>query len=495
MQQIKLCKDKFLIMMTLIVVMVWSGFRAFNLDFVPSHDFAADMLLSNIIRDEGRLLVGHYSRFGFNHPGPFWFYWNHIMELCLNWLPLTKFQIWTIGSIVINSLLLFFSGRGLSDYLFKKINNKVVLVLTSMLLMVVGDDFITTWMPNRLITTYIAFIVCVLNISRGNLSYLPWATLIGSMLLHGYVTMPVMTLIPLVVSFFVIFLFKKNEITKKEVFLRLKQSSIIAIIFAFPLVIDAFSIDSNIGKIIDVQNGFINSLKPSWNDMLVFYRKLTIEQSNSVPLYCLSALCLFFLFILGRREDLMRLGGIVFFFFLSTAEVIFFYKTTSAPIEPFVATFYIGFPSIIVTSILCLLANRIVLLSLDSDILLSALAVISLLIALAISNRHITPNDYQANTSSIRLFSDFIQKNSSDKKVIVLNYSQHDQWGFIAGLMLELDRRSILSCVTWSHMTFLYTKRMICPSEYNPEYLIVKTTECDGQCILTDNMYGLKSTR
>ena len=56
MQQIKLCKDKFLIMMTLIVVMVWSGFRAFNLDFVPSHDSAADMLLSNIIRDEGVIL-------------------------------------------------------------------------------------------------------------------------------------------------------------------------------------------------------------------------------------------------------------------------------------------------------------------------------------------------------------------------------------------------------------------------------------------------------
>jgi hypothetical protein len=43
------------------------------LDFAPVHDYAADFLLANVIRDDGILLTGHYSRFGFHHPGPFWF--------------------------------------------------------------------------------------------------------------------------------------------------------------------------------------------------------------------------------------------------------------------------------------------------------------------------------------------------------------------------------------------------------------------------------------
>ena len=37
----------------------------------PGGDLAADMLLVNKIDDEGFLLTGQYSRYKFNHPGPF----------------------------------------------------------------------------------------------------------------------------------------------------------------------------------------------------------------------------------------------------------------------------------------------------------------------------------------------------------------------------------------------------------------------------------------
>ena len=44
--------------------------------FYPVAGYAADMLWANVIRESGALLVGHYSGYDFNHPGPFWFYWN-----------------------------------------------------------------------------------------------------------------------------------------------------------------------------------------------------------------------------------------------------------------------------------------------------------------------------------------------------------------------------------------------------------------------------------
>jgi len=51
---------------------------------MPISDFAADLLLERKIDDHGYLLTGHYSRFKFNHPGPFFFYAYHAMHRLLD---------------------------------------------------------------------------------------------------------------------------------------------------------------------------------------------------------------------------------------------------------------------------------------------------------------------------------------------------------------------------------------------------------------------------
>lgn len=85
---------------------------------VPALDFAADMLLSNRIRDEGVLLVGQYSRYEFNHPGPFWFYYNHLFELGLDRSGLSRTHIWLFGQTTMATLVVGFTGAGLSLFLF-----------------------------------------------------------------------------------------------------------------------------------------------------------------------------------------------------------------------------------------------------------------------------------------------------------------------------------------------------------------------------------------
>lgn len=481
---------------TINIILGWLTLKVFVLDFAPVHDYAADFLLANIIRDEGILLTGHYSRFGFHHPGPFWFYWNYLFELCLSWLPFTRFQIWTVGSVVINSSLLLFSGRGLSIYLFDKIKYEVVFIFIALLFLLVGGDFLATWMPNRLITLYIAFFVCLINICRYNLSYLPWATLFCSMLVHGYITMPILTLPFLLVSAIVGFILNKNQHikSKSELYKRLWQSGLIASVFLIPLVADVlFFSNSNFTKILATHNGLLTSPNPTWADVKVFFWQLVFDQPYSKHVYWASFLALLPLLLFRQRTGLLRLVGIFALFLFITGIVLMYYKTTPAPLYPFVAKFYIGFPTVIIAAAWCLLLDKVEFLLKHTNYLTKITVFVLLVLSIHFSKKHESPIWADPEDARpIRLLSDQIQR-TQEGRTVVLNHSQHDLWGIVAGIMVELDRRHIRSCSTWQQMAFLFTPRMICSSNSEPDFLIVKSSECKDQCIAESKGFGLKS--
>lgn len=493
---LRIYKYDVLTFITINIILGWATLKVFALDFAPVHDYAADFLLANIIRDEVILLTGHYSRFGFHHPGPFWFYWNYLFELCLSWLPLTRFQIWTVGSVVINSSLLLFAGRGLSMYLFDKIKYEVVFILIALLLLLVGGDFLATWMPNRLITLYIAFFICLINICRYNLSYLPWATLFCAMLVHGYITMPILTLPPLLASLIVGFVLNKSQHIKSnsELYKRLWQSGLIASVFLTPLIADIlFFSYSNLAKILSAHNGFLNSPKPTWGDVKVFYWQLVFDQPFSKQVYWASFLAIFPLLIFRQRAGLLRLVGIFTLFLFITGIVLTYYKTTPAPLYPFIAKFYIGFPSVIIAAVWCLLVDRVATLLNSTNYLAKIAVIIAVVLSIHFSNKHDSPIWADPEDARpIRLLSDQIQR-TQEGRTVVLNHSQHDLWGIVAGIMVELDRRHIRSCSTWSQMAFLFTPQMICSSNSEPDFLIVKSSECKDQCIAESKGFGLKS--
>jgi len=481
----------------LAAVLAYKTHIAFALDFAPVHDYAADVLLANIIRDEGVLLVGHYSRFGFHHPGPFWFYWNHLFELCLGWLPLTRFQIWAIGSVAINSGLLFFAGRGLSDYLFDKIKYQVVFFLTAVFLLLVGGDFLATWMPNRLIATYVAFFICLLNLSRFKLNYLPWATLFCALLVHGYVTMPVLTLPPLMISLTAGYVLNRDKAVKNELYKGLLQSAIIALIFLIPLLADLLlPRASNIAKILAAQAGFLQSAKPTWVDVANFYKQLVFDQPFAQALYWVSLAAILPILVLRKKDALLRLIGIFLLSMLISGIVVLYYKTTPAPLYPFVARFYIGLSSVIVAAVWCILSDRIESLSKATTYLSRIALSVVFILSVNFSKQHESPiwADPQ-DARPIRLFADRIQHEAIGSRTIIINHSHHDQWGIVAGLMVELDRRNIRSCSTWQQMAFLFTTQMTCAVNAKPNYLVVQSAECEGVCVAESKGFGLKSIK
>lgn len=198
----------------------------------PINDLAADMLLGNLIQQQGYLLFGHYSVWGFHHPGPFWFYYNYLFEF----LPIPKVSAWYLGNMFFNSLILIFSARALSFYFFRHFH-----FLFCFLFVFIVINFITEiqniWMPARIILPYGAFLICCLHLMRKNFVYLLPAVFLMCILIHGYVIMPIFTFPLLFLSLMIGGNFKQNFNRHKNIIL---FSFLIAFLFVLPILIDYF---------------------------------------------------------------------------------------------------------------------------------------------------------------------------------------------------------------------------------------------------------------
>jgi hypothetical protein len=307
--------------------------------------------------------------------------------------------------------------------------------------------------------------------------------------------MPILTLPFLLISVIVGLILNKNQYkkSKSELYKRLWQSGLIATVFLIPLIADLlFFSDSNLSKILATHNGLLNSPKPTWGDVKLFYWQLVFDQPYSKYVYWASFLAILPLLLFRQRTGLLRLVGMLSFFLFITGIVFMYYKTTPAPLYPFIAKFYIGFPSVMIAAIWCVLVDRVEPLLNCTNYLTKIIVIVAVFLSIHFSNKHESPIWADPEDARpIRLFSDQIQSDQKGRTV-VLNHSQHDLWGIVAGIMVELDRRDIRSCSTWTQMAFLFTPQMICVSNSKPDYLIVKSSECKDQCIAESKGFGLK---
>lgn len=463
---------------------------------IPAGDLAADMLLTNRIWDEGYLLVGHYSRWGFNHPGPFWFYCNAMAEFVFGRFFPSRWQAWQLGSIFINSTLITFSAVSLSKYLFDKINLKYSLLFLLLFIGFIGSETTNVWMPDRLIVPYAAFLVCVLMIIFGDYNYLLPATLIGCILIHGYATMPIFTL-PLIAGGALIGYFKNRNsglfgIHKKIILF----SCAIALFFALPIFVDSIiSEPSNIRKLFSANASFKAMPKPSWRDMSAFISDLIFKEKSIGWKVSVLALVPITIFARSLRADnrLKIYYSFSLFLFVVLLTIIY-YKNMPAPIYPFVAQYLVGitplFFSIAISPAFqpCTSKN----LAHNSPVTMEKALKLGLIVLIIFSLSF--PLKISARPDPGLVIADFADKIQEIRpgNTVAIDNTDHAQWPFIAGLLLELDRRGIEACSTWSHMAFLYSDKHICSSSNFPDMQIVKSDTCDDSCLLNKGGFGLK---
>lgn len=488
------CLGIYSLILTCLISPEWSNLLS---PTTPSGDLAADMLLCNRIRDEGWLLVGHYSRWGFHHPGPFWFLYNYSMECVLNWTGLPRFQIWLIGNILIESLLVLFSTIAISHYFLKKFNFYYAAIAAFIFvhLLRVGDLASGLWMPYRLVAPYLALLICFLHIQEGNFKYLAFSVLLSMMLIHGYATMPFFT-IPILITCLLIGYFRNKKITNiKKNKWQIIFSIAITIAFSAPILIDTFYShgDGNISKILATQLSFTTMPKATWHETNWFcYDALFFKKTISL-IFSITLLPIVFVVLkINRnlRNKILISLGVCFFV---TLIAIIYHKQTPSPLYVYLGTFLIVIPFLLTATIIsplfspdCFTENN--LLTNKTIKLLFIFAVVLLIcIPLKITDRKETQNVVNPR---IKAFADQIEANTRGSDVSI-DCDDVMQWPFIAGLLLELDQRGVHACTTWRHLKYIFTDRMVCPADVQANYKIVKPGNHEKKCLIEQDGIGL----
>jgi hypothetical protein len=356
----------------------------------------------------------------------------------------------------------------------------------------VGSEITSIWMPFRLIAPYLAFIVCVLHVMNGNFRYTIPSILFSGILIHGYATMPILTLPMLLVGILIGWIQNRNFDGSRKYLREFFISGLIAFIFLAPMVLDFFLSDSpNILKLIDTSKSFSGMEKPSWGAMSVFILDLLFKDH---PIgWLLSTLFLALLLpLLNIPSESIRKYNLAAILILTIASLsILYYKGTPAPIYPFVAYYLKSLPPLLLATVLAPIFLRA--LKSENKItfnqqITTATPIIFSLIAFATAI-NIAPKPDSGK--EVENFANAIMLNSKTNK-IAIDYTEHMQWHFVAGLLLELDRLGKDSCTTWTHMGFLYTQNHICNPETFPNFVVVESKSCEGKCFYVSGNFGLK---
>ena len=223
--------------------------------FVQPHfelgDFAANSLQ---IRNAKflREIYGNYSRWGFHHPGPAFFYAYAAGELVLydilhvvrspiaahqlvGVLIQTGFFVWTLRIVkkhvagrVIVPVLLFLGALhfGAVNYYFS------------------GNAFQSIWPPNVLLFPFLCFTVACASVASGSVAEVVATMLSGCLLVHGHVAQPLFVIPFFLIAVAAAFLrLRKSGASFRAVAAQHRRvliiSAIILTIFLLPLALDA----------------------------------------------------------------------------------------------------------------------------------------------------------------------------------------------------------------------------------------------------------------
>lgn len=266
-------------------------------------DIAGDILHANQIKDNGYLLVGHWSKFNFNHPGPFWFYINYIFEFLLSPFNLERLQTWQWGTTFLNSIFISFSAIALSKFYFNKFKFSYSFLFV-FIYCLFNQECTGIWIPYRLTAAYLAFFVSILHLSRGHFQYAIMAVFLNCILIHGYATMPLLTLPFLFLS--IILGYNKTK-TFKPFYKDILISFLVALFFVSPILIDAYlNNPSNLDYLLKASENMQFEKKSTFHDVLLTLPSLILTDTTGHPFvlfyFSLFVIVCFLLFLAPRGK-------------------------------------------------------------------------------------------------------------------------------------------------------------------------------------------------
>ncbi|WP_114240539.1 hypothetical protein [Dyella sp. C9] len=211
---------------------------------IETGDYAANALQ---IIDAGHFkdIYGNYSRWGFNHPGPFFFYAYSAGEaLFFKGLKLVSSpdQAHVLTGILIQSLCF-----GWAAWEFARLTQRralaVFIAAAAIVLPHTSAALSSIWPPHVLLGPYFALVVSCASLSLGNIRSLSVAVLMTCILCHGHVAQPLMTMPMLGVALisFLVHLYRsgpERTATIRSLAGPILLSALIVAVFLLPIAID-----------------------------------------------------------------------------------------------------------------------------------------------------------------------------------------------------------------------------------------------------------------
>lgn len=222
-------------------------------------------------------LYGNYSRFHFNHPGPVFFYAYALGELVLYDLFLfvpTPHSAHSLAGLMLQAA--FFAGALSIAHRWVRSPWFIPLALLvgALHFGLARDTFTSIWPPHVLVMPFLCFLIACASTASGRAEHLPFATLSGCFLVHGYVAQPLYVVTLFLLSYGLLWFHGREPGERWPNFFRRYRwphlvSGICIALFVAPILIDfTYGSDSNFARILEFLGGHHNEHQSLWRSLL-----------------------------------------------------------------------------------------------------------------------------------------------------------------------------------------------------------------------------------
>ncbi|WP_159718942.1 hypothetical protein [Geminicoccus flavidas] len=490
-----------LLSLSVFFLILWHNLIYLVSDTAPHSDVAADMLLIERAQHDW-LLIGHYSRFGFNHPGPFFLYLRYLAEVLSGHAFPSPYSAHLLAIIAINSIFVGIAATTVAALLDTRRGTAVIVAATTVLVLLVQDNGVGIlahpWIPFQLVAPFLAFILLLAGTAQGRLWMLPAASLCGGALVHGY-----WPLVPFVGLPWLLALacgsiqYRRRD--PRQAGLPAAPFAIsagIIALFVAPLLLDMVINPPgnlvmlwNVTRAITPANGASASevaafVLQFWKPALPAYSELAVSTVSPI-LWAAAVIGSAVMF--RHREARAVVLYVVAVTALMTLLLALYAWRAPGPLYPFIAEFYLGAPLAVVA--IAVAAGIKVAMRWASQSVGIVVAVFG--IGLAFQGAFTTPNQHVAG---IRELSDGVVKDLRARAgdAVRIKFEDHQHWVFVTGLLLDLERADIRACVEAPHLTVMFTPERVCTrSTPGQSYVLIASSACADKCIVRSESLGL----
>ncbi len=480
-----------------IASLYYMGQHTLREEVIPQGDFAADLLLESRIDIDPPLLVGHYSRFEFNHPGPLYFYVTHVLHKFMADRPISAAAHAT--SLIMNGISLVLATC-LTLFIWRiPISFGASLATVLIIISLTGTGLVSVWMPYRMILPYLVLFLSSVLIVNGRFGFFPLACLYVGILVHSYMSMVIMA-IPLLIGATLYYFHSKDWRVVNRDLIALIVGGFIGLIFMLPIIVDLFgSGQSNLAKI------FAAAIESKRSAKFV---DLVRETSGAIPSnigIIHFVVLLLWCYLIGRSvqykgeqfnhaENAKRWVTVQAMALVLLIGFFLYHKFAPGPIYRNVTLFFTAVPIALVS--LCasaIFSDAIASTALKRRGLQAAVIFLALLSVLYIRPMGVDPNNGRAiRDMANKMIS--LHEREKASEIIAINYERHDQWPVVVGILFELHQQGVAACSTWQHMAFLYTPEKTCAPGVDATYLLTPAQTCKvgkDRCVLQREGIGL----